>query len=144
MAELVDTSDIKILIVEDEIIIACDLENSLKLMGHQVCGIAGSGEQAVSCVKKQRPDLILMDINLQGEISGIEAAEVIRRESDVPIIFVTAYTGIDKLDRAKLFEPFCCLIKPLNEADLKGTIDTVLYKARFETAKWKTPHSRQA
>jgi len=97
---------IKILVVEDEAIIAKDLQWRLEGMGYEVPAVIASGEEAISRTVEFKPDLVLMDIMLLGEIDGIEAANEIRAKSDIPIIYLTAYADDEILERAKISEPF--------------------------------------
>ena len=123
----------RILVVEDESIIAKDIENALKEMKYTVAGIAFSGEDAVKKAAETKPDLVLMDIVLRGKMDGIEAAEQIRTWLNIPIVYLTAYEDEKTLGRAKLTEPFGYLIKPFDERELHSTIEIALYK--FETEK---------
>lgn len=119
----------RILIVEDEIIIAEDLEVRLKRMGYQVTGKATSGEEALRMISADEPDLVLLDVVLNGKIDGIDAAWEIREKYNCPFIFLTAYADDEKLDRAKKTMPFGYLIKPFADWDLKVTIERVAYMA---------------
>lgn len=122
----------KILIVEDEIIIARDIENSLQDMGFNVVSLASSGESAMDEAHNKRPDIVLMDIVLKGKMDGIEAAELIRSQFKIPVIFVTAYTDEDMLDRAKITGPFGYIVKPFDDRELRASIEMALYKSRLE------------
>ncbi|NVO01484.1 MAG: response regulator [Bacteroidetes bacterium] len=119
---------LKILIVEDESIVAKDIQNSLKKLGYIVPTIVSSGEKAIEEVEQTRPDLILMDIMLKGEMTGIEAANVIRERFDVPVIFLTAYADDNTLNKAKISEPYGYIIKPFKEKELQTTIEMAIYK----------------
>ncbi|HMK35055.1 MAG TPA: response regulator [Desulfomonilaceae bacterium] len=119
-----------VMIVEDEIVVAMELEEKLKNMGYQVAAIVSSGEAAVSGVDSSQPDVILMDVRLQGRLDGIQAARLIGRRSNVPIIYLTAYADDATLDRAKMTVPFGYLIKPFSEKELKTTIEIALFKHR--------------
>jgi PAS domain S-box-containing protein len=123
---------VKILIVEDESIVAMDVKNRLIRLGYEVCGLASSGEEAIQKTIQSRPGLILMDIRLKGQMDGIIAAEQIRSWYDVPIIFLTAYSDEATLQRAKVTEAFGYLLKPLEERELHITIEMALYKHRME------------
>ena len=123
---------VKILIVEDEAIIAKDLQFQLKGMGYDVSLIVATGEEAVNKAQEFEPDMVLMDIVLSGEIDGIEAANAIRSRADIPIIYLTAYATEEILERAKLSEPFGYLIKPVNSRELQSTIEMSLYKHSME------------
>lgn len=129
----------RIQIVEDEAVIALELKNSLLELGHEVVAMATSGEQAVTKAATCNPELILMDIRLKGKIDGIEAAGVIRSQFRIPIIFLTAYLDEERLDQAKLTMPFGYLLKPIQERELKVTIEMALYlaKADAERIKWE-------
>ena len=124
----------KILVVEDEGIIALDIKTSLMEAGYGVAAIVVSGEEAVKSAVIYQPDLILMDIRLHGAIDGIEAARQIRMQSNVPIVFLTAYTDRDTLNRAKATDPFGYLIKPFDEHNLIITIEIALARFSAEEA----------
>ncbi len=122
----------KILIVEDEKIIAKDLELRLVNMNYDIVASVSSGKEALATVRNHKVDLILMDIMIDGEIDGIETAELIHQQMDVPIIYLTAYADESTFERAKLSDPFGYLLKPFQERDLDLTIRTVLQKFSFE------------
>jgi signal transduction histidine kinase len=124
----------KILIVEDESIIALDIKTSLLDAGYNVVAIAVSGEDAIALVPEHEPDLILMDIRLRGKMDGIESAAEIVKSSNAPIIFLTAHADKDTLDRAKLTGPFGYLIKPFEDHNLITTIEIALARAQAEEA----------
>ena len=121
-----------ILIVEDEYIVALDIQNSLERNGFSVAGRADRGERAVQKAGELRPDLILMDIGLRGEIDGIEAATQIRTRFDLPVIFLTAFGNPTVIERARLAEPFAYILKPFEERELISNIQMALYKHRME------------
>jgi len=123
----------RILIVDDEIMIAKELETLLIRFGYEVAGIATSGLEAIALNVKLKPDLVLMDILLKGDMDGIEAAEEIRQRWPIPIIFLTAYTDAATLRRAQVTEPFGYVVKPFTERDLRINIEEALYK--YETKK---------
>jgi len=122
----------RILIVEDEKIIAKDLELRLLKMNYEVVASVSSGREALSLVRDQNIDLILMDIMIDGDIDGIETAELIHQQVDVPVIYLTAYADEKTFERAKLSDPFGYLLKPFQERDLDLTIRTVLQKFSYE------------
>jgi diguanylate cyclase (GGDEF)-like protein/PAS domain S-box-containing protein len=122
----------RILIVEDEKIIAIDLQRRLERFGYAVVGMAGDGESAVSMALELLPDIILMDIMLGGKMDGIDAALAIRASKDIPCIFLTAFTDERTLERAKAAEPYGYILKPFKERELYTTIDIALYKHRME------------
>ncbi|MCY2989764.1 MAG: response regulator [Planctomycetota bacterium] len=122
----------RLLIVEDEAIVAADLELRLARLGYQVAGTAASGEQALALAEHVRPDLVLMDILLQGEMDGIQAAQELRTRLRLPVVFLTAYAERDTLQRAKLTEPLGYILKPFEDRELETIIEIALYKHQAE------------
>jgi len=125
-------SKIKILVVEDEIIIAMEIADRLSSMGYDVLRIVANGEMAINVVMQDKPDLILMDIMIQGDMDGIDTATKIRKFSDVPVIYLTANADEATLQRAKVSDAFGYLIKPFEEKELNTTIEMALYKHNME------------
>jgi DNA-binding response OmpR family regulator len=125
-------SKARILIVEDEGVIAADIEERLKRLGYEIAGWANNGDDAIMYAISYNPDLILMDIMLKGPLDGIEVAGQVRRQQDVPIIFLTAFSDEAMLERAKITEPFGYLLKPFNERELVTTIEMALYKHQMD------------
>jgi two-component system cell cycle sensor histidine kinase/response regulator CckA len=119
----------KILIVEDERIVASDLRNRIERLGYAVVGMAGTGEEAIEMASATQPDLVLMDITLQGKIDGVEAADQIRRLHEIPVVYVTAHSDEHTLQRAKITEPFGYVLKPFEERELHTTMEMALYKS---------------
>jgi len=117
----------KILISEDEVIIAEDLAACLEDLGYQTCAI-DSGENTLSKIRDIKPDLVLLDINIKGKADGIELGSRIREEFNIPFIYLTAYTDKATIDRAKKTEPDGFLVKPFDEKSLRSTIEIALYK----------------
>src|SRR5690242_16881012 len=111
-----------VLIVEDEEVIATDLAAKLDLMGYEVIGTAMAGEKAIEMACGLNPGVVLMDIELKGKIYGIEAAHEMRRQINVPVIFVSAHSDSATLERAKATGPFGYILKPYDERDLFTTI----------------------
>lgn len=122
----------KILIVEDEIIVANDIQFSLQKLGYTVCGIAASGAEAINKAIDRHPDLVLMDIKLKGEIDGIQTAEKIRQCIDIPIIYLTAYADEHTLKRAKITAPYGYILKPFDEREMHTVIEMAIYKNELE------------
>ena len=116
----------KILIVEDEVMLSTWLKMQLEDEGYEVCGNFTTGEEAVEFVKEIKPDIILMDINLVGEIDGIEAAEVINEKSKIPIIFMTGYEEPEVVERAQKTKPVAYLTKPVEIWDLRPIFESIL------------------
>ncbi len=127
----------KIMIVEDEGITADDIRMSLQSLGYTVSSVVSSGEEAIKKAEGDRPDLVLMDIVLKGEMDGIEAASQIRSCYDIPIIYLTAYADQKILERARITEPFGYIVKPFVNEDLKIAIEIALYKHRVEKERKK-------
>jgi len=123
---------VRILIVENERIVSMDMQRRLKNLSYDVVGAAVSGEEAIQKAELHRPDLVLMDIMLDGKLDGIQAAEVIRGRLNIPVIYVTAYGDGPTLERAKVTEPFGYILKPFEERELHGHIEIALYKHRIE------------
>jgi PAS domain S-box-containing protein len=123
---------ISILVVEDESIVAEDIQNSLQRMGYTVCGVASSGKEALQLAKDLNPDLVLMDIVLKGGIDGIETAETIRTQNDIPVVYLTAHADKKTLERAKITEPYGYLMKPIEDTELHTTIEMAVYKHKTE------------
>ncbi len=119
---------VKILIVEDEAIIAMDLENDLTSLGYEVTSIVNSGEKAIQKAESDHPDLILMDIRLKGKMDGIETAAQIQSRFQIPAIFSTAYIDPEKFILSGQDMPFGYLTKPFQERDLRAKIEMALMK----------------
>lgn len=122
----------RVLIVEDQPLIAADLCQTLATMGYEVLASLASGEEAVVAAIELRPELILMDIRLSGAMDGIQAATAIRDRLDVPIVYLTAYADDETIKRAKVTGPFGYLLKPFNERELRAAIEIALYKHSTE------------
>jgi signal transduction histidine kinase len=123
----------KIMVVEDESIVAKDLELTLTRLGYIVPATASSAADALSKASKHRPDLVLMDIHLQGEIDGIAVARRLRSEMNIPVIYLTAYADDDTVARARETEPFGYLLKPFNERELRSMLEVAIYKHDAES-----------
>jgi CheY-like chemotaxis protein len=119
-----NTKTIKILIVEDEFLIATLLSRNLRLEGYEVCDLAATAQDAIEIAGKEKPDVVLMDIRLAGPTDGIEAAQEIISRYSIPIIFTTGYTNEQTLERAKKLDPLACLIKPVTPDHIKPIIDS--------------------
>jgi PAS domain S-box-containing protein len=134
-ADLADRQDqhpIRILIVEDEVIIGSDLKTRLEKLGYRVCGQVRTGQAALIAAERENPDLIFMDIVLKGPMDGIDAAELIRSRFDLPVIFVTAWADEERLARAKQTMPFGYLLKPFQDRDIKVTVEMAMYVSRAD------------
>ena len=122
----------RILVVEDEAIVAEDLEVAVTNIGYEVVGRAASADEAMKKAVLHMPDLILMDIVLIGHKNGIDASHEINEKTDIPVIFLTAYTDLGLIEKAKSTEPYAYLVKPFQERQLFASIEMGLYKCRAE------------
>ena len=123
----------RILIVEDEGIVAADLQSMVRQLGYEVAWIASTGTEAVEKAEALKPDLVLMDIRLQGTMDGIDAAELIVAQGNIPVTYLTAYADPNTVDRAKTTLPYGYILKPFTERDLRTAIELALYKHRMES-----------
>jgi CheY-like chemotaxis protein len=122
----------RLLIVEDEGIVALNIQRRLEGLGYNVVANVASGEEVIAVVEETRPELVLMDIKLEGKVDGIEAAAQIRDRFQIPVVYLTAYTNEETLNRAKLTEPYGYILKPFEARDLATTIEVALYKYQME------------
>ena len=123
----------RVLIVEDEALVAEDLKMAVTDLGYDVVGHADNAEEAVKKAVTLKPDVILMDIVLKGEKNGIDASHEIKAQMNIPIIFLTAYTDIGLIDKAKSTEPYAYLVKPFQERQLLASIEMAMHKCQIET-----------
>lgn len=123
----------KILIVEDEVVVAMELQGILSAIGYTVAGAVRSGEEAIETVRQTNPDLVLMDVRLVGEMDGIEAARVIRERFNIPVIYVTAHADEETVQRAKRTLPLGFIVKPFTQSDLRAGIEVALFKHEQDT-----------
>ena len=124
---------INVLVVEDESIVSKDIRNTLKKLGYNVVGAASTGEKAIELAMEHRPDIVLMDIMLKGDLTGIDAADEIRAQLDIPVVYLTAYADESTLAKAKVTEPYGYIIKPFTEIDIHTSIEMAIYKHRKES-----------
>src|SRR5690606_30311882 len=117
-----------VLVVEDESIVSKDIQHSLKKLGYNVVGAASTGERAFELASQEKPDIILMDIMLKGDMNGIDTAQKVKEELQIPVIYLTAYADESTLEKAKVTEPYGYIIKPFKEVDLHTSIEMALYK----------------
>ena len=123
----------KILVVEDERIIACDIKYCLESSGYIVPAVIAYGEKAITQVEECQPDLVLMDMMLKGDMNGIEAAEIIMNTFNIPVVFLTAHSDESTITKAKATQPFGYVLKPFEETQLITTIEIALSKHQKET-----------
>jgi serine phosphatase RsbU (regulator of sigma subunit)/CheY-like chemotaxis protein len=128
----------RILVVEDEELVALAIKTYLDGIGHEVPLIVSSGDEAVRSIPGLEPDIVLMDIHLQGKMDGIEAATIIKDSYHIPVIYLTAYSDAGTLEQAKITEPFGYILKPFDERMLQATIEMVLYKSLMENELRRT------
>lgn len=121
-----------IVIVEDELIEAEDIRQTLELLGYCITGIYRTGESALDALKTSRPDLVLLDLHLAGRLDGIDTAEQVHTLYNIPVIFLTAHADDESLERAKVTEPYGYVIKPFDERELHSSIKMALYKHHME------------
>jgi PAS domain S-box-containing protein len=122
----------RILIVEDEGIVALDIEKTLQELGFEVTDKVASADEAMKSAAANRPDLVLMDVRIRGALDGIETAELLRRDYDVPVAFLTAHGDQETVERAKRTSPSGFLLKPFKQAELYSVVEIALYRARME------------
>ena len=113
-------------IVEDNPVISDILTDKVNRMGHSACGVARSGEEAIEFCRKVRPDLVIMDITLEGDMDGIEAGMQIKKQFNIPVVFVTAYSESEVPARLKDAEPAGYIIKPFSDHDIRSVLSTLL------------------
>ncbi len=128
------TERASILIVEDEAITAMELEDRLTNMGYTVVGVVSNGEDAIKKAGEMKPDLVLMDIMIMGDLDGIDTAEIIRKDFAIPIIYLTAYSDESILKRAKVTGPYGYIIKPFGQRELYANIEMTLHRNELEIA----------
>lgn len=122
----------RVMVVEDEAVTAMALEESLQRLGYEVAAVVSTGEEALTLAKQEHLDVILMDIRLRGLLDGITTAQRIRKEVDVPCVYVTAYSDLETIQRAKLAEPFGFLVKPYDEKELRAAIEIAVHHGGAE------------
>jgi CheY-like chemotaxis protein len=123
---------VSVLIVEDERIVARDLQQTLNEIGHDAFAIAASGEEAVTIASRRRPDVALMDVRIRGAFDGIQTARALRSLYDVPVIYLTAHADATIMQRADRTGPIGYLLKPVRAAELKSVLDLLLHKIQAE------------
>ncbi|MBF0319665.1 MAG: response regulator [Nitrospirae bacterium] len=125
---------VAILVVEDEMIVSMEIQERLKRLGYRICDAVSTGELAIEKAGEKHPDLVLMDIRLEGKMDGIEAAQAIQKRFRIPVIYLTANSDDKTLLRAKLTEPFGFILKPFHERDLQTNVEMALYRHKMSEA----------
>ncbi|MEW6755072.1 MAG: response regulator [Candidatus Latescibacterota bacterium] len=133
----------RILVVEDMAVVGADIHDTLTAAGYEVPAVVGSGEEAIRAAAELHPQVVLMDIRLAGQVDGVEAAQWIRQELAIPVIFLTAYSDEATLHRAMVTEPFGFIVKPINKRELLANIQVALYRSQIERA-WRESEARYA
>lgn len=128
----------RILVVEDELLVARDIQLQILEAGYQVVGSTTRGEDAIVMAGQLHPDLVLMDIQLAGTIDGVSAAQAIREQFGLPVVFLTAYAADEILARAKMVEPYGYILKPFSERELRTVLEMALFKHQAETSLRET------
>ncbi len=130
----------KILIAENENIAAINIKNSLHRMGYVILDIVGSGEEVIRKVKEEKPDLILMNISLDGALDGIETAEILSAKYDIPVIYLTELNDREVLQRAKITEPYGYLVKPFDSREIEIAIEMAFIQRGVSFEVSEAPH----
>ena len=125
-------ADVKILIVEDELVTVELIRDVLQNRGYSIVGDAANGDEALALIERHRPDLIMMDITIKGEIDGIELTRIVNEKYQIPVIYLTAFADRKTVERAKTTESYGYLIKPFGEMELATTIEIALHKHRLD------------
>jgi two-component system cell cycle sensor histidine kinase/response regulator CckA len=121
-------SPVRVVAVEDERLVALDLKHRLKALGYEVSWLAASADEVVEKLQQDRPNVVLMDIRLEGEKDGIDVAQIVRERFDIPVVFVTAHADSETLKRARVTEPFGYILKPFDDRELRAAIEIAVYK----------------
>lgn len=129
----------KILIVEDEALIAAEIESTIELLGYKVCGKAMNGDKALDLFKNTKPDLALLDINIKGSLNGIDLAQIIRKNYNFPFVFLTSYSDLETLKKVQETMPYGYIVKPFTDKDLRSNIELAIFKHEQEIARSKMP-----
>lgn len=136
-------ASISILVVDDERIVALDIKGTLETLGYNVCAVANTAEDALKAVEQSSPDLVLMDINLRGDMDGIAIAHVINAKHSIPIVFLTAYSDRGTFDRAKSANPYGFILKPFDARKLHSAVEIALIKHSEEARLTKARHKAE-
>ena len=118
----------RVLIIEDEVLIAEEISSTLQLLGYSVAGIIMNGDRALDAIAHLQPGLILLDIHIKGSLNGIDLAHIIRKKHALPFLFLTAFSDWDTLEKAKKTMPYGYILKPFNETTIKVNLEMALFK----------------
>ena len=122
----------RVLIVEDEGIIAAEIESTLEMLGYTVCGKAMNGDKALDLFRNSNPDIALLDINIKGSMTGIDLAKIIRAKYNFPFVFLTSYSDLNTLEQVQETLPYGYIVKPFSDKDLRSNLELALYKFNQE------------
>lgn len=128
-------SEIRVLIVEDEVLIAEDIADSLNAIDYKVAGIAYSSEKALEILRKAHPDIVLLDIHIKGSMNGIEVAHIINRDYRLPFVFLTSFADKQTVEEAKKTMPYGYVVKPFSEKELFSSLEVAIYRFSVESRK---------
>jgi DNA-binding LytR/AlgR family response regulator len=134
---MTENKKVKVLIVEDESIVAKDIQHILSKNNFEVLGVASNADTALNYISQQTPDIILMDIMIKGNMNGIELTHKIKEEYDIPVIFLTAYADTTTLDKVKVVEPYAYITKPFKNSDVLSAIEISLYRHKKDLERKK-------
>ncbi|MDP1588553.1 MAG: response regulator, partial [Prosthecobacter sp.] len=137
---MTSSDPIRILIVENEGLVGCDMAASLGKLGHHVVGICASGEEALSRFEELRPDLVLLDVHLSGQLDGIDTARELQRRSKVAIVYVTACADLETVARARQTHPQGYLLKPFNHDELRLAVEVAAQRQIEERKRQRREH----
>lgn len=129
---MIENDSIKVLVVEDELVAATYIKHKLHELGYEITATVPTGEQALTEIEKNTPDIILMDIVLEGKLDGIDTANIIRKQYAIPVLYLTSYTDEQKIQRALESSPYGYILKPIQERELHANIKMSLYKSQLE------------
>jgi DNA-binding response OmpR family regulator len=129
--------ELRVLIVEDETLIAEELRERLSQFGYSVIAAVDTADEGIAIATRERPDLVLMDIRLKGEKDGVQAAQEIRQQVDIPIVYVTAYSDRLTVDRARQTEYDAYILKPFHRRELQSTIEVAMQRHAMRTQQRK-------
>ncbi|MFP4382968.1 MAG: response regulator [Spirochaetia bacterium] len=132
MDQLSASSKKKVLIVEDESVVALDIRRRLESLGYHVVGCATSGNRAIEFIKNEPPDVILMDIKLKGDIDGLDTARLVRNQWDIPVVYVTAYADMETIQRAKITNSFGYVLKPFQDREISVAVEMAIFKHQMQ------------
>ena len=133
----------KIIIVENDKVAVMQLKTSLETILHEVIATTGKAEEAIEMAEQLKPDIIIMDIKLDGNMDGIQAADIIKRRFGIPIVLLSAYVDEYKLEQLKVTIPFGVLVKPVQERDLRVTIEMALHVAKVDAERRRVENEQE-